>query len=128
MIKHAIALAGALTIGALGAQAESMISADGLKATQGAVKINSVTAEKPGYVVVHRTDVTGTIPGTVIGHAPVVAGDNAEVSVVLNPVPEAGTTLIVMLHAEGDGDSDFDSADKPVTSGRSPVQQSVTVE
>ena len=128
MIKHGLAFAAALTIGAMAAQAESMISPDGLKASTSAVSIGSVKAEKDGYVVVHRTDITGTIPGTVIGHAPVKAGDNAEVSVSLEKQPEVGTKLIVMLHEEGNNDTVFDSADKPATAGRGPVQQVVTVQ
>lgn len=128
MIKHGLALAAALTLGAMAAQAESMISPDGLKASTSAVSIGSVKAEKDGYVVVHRTDITGTIPGTVIGHAPVKAGDNAEVSVPLEKQPEVGTKLIVMLHEEGNNDTVFDSADKPATAGRGPVQQVVTVQ
>lgn len=128
MIRHALALSAALTLGAVAAQAENMISADGLKATESTVTVGSVTAEKAGYVVVHRTDITGTIPGDVIGHAPVKAGENADVSITLDNKPKAGTNLIVMLHEEGDNDTDFDAADKPATSGRGPVQQIVTVE
>lgn len=128
MIRHGLALAAAMTLGAMAAKAESMISPDGIKATTSAVQVSSVTAEKDGYLVVHRTDFTGTLPGTVIGHAPVKAGENAEVSVVLEKQAEAGDKLIVMLHEEGDNDTDFDAADKPVTSGRGPVQQIVTVQ
>lgn len=128
MIRHAMLLAGALTLGAITAHAENMISPEGLKASGSSVTVGSITAEKDGYVVVHRTDITGTIPGAVIGHAPVKAGENADVSVTLEQKPEAGTNLIVMLHEEGDNDTDFDAADKPATSGRGPVQQVVTVE
>lgn len=128
MIRHALALSAALTLGAAAAQAENMISTEGLKASESTVTVGSVTAEKAGYVVVHRTDVTGTIPGEVIGHAPVKAGENADVSITLDNKPKAGTNLIVMLHEEGDNDTDFDAADKPATSGRGPVQQVVTVE
>jgi hypothetical protein len=128
MLKRALALASALSLGAVAAHAENAISTDGLKATTNTVTIGTVTAEQDGYVVVHRTDFTGTLPGSVIGHAPVKAGANAEVAVTLEQQPEAGTNLIVMLHAEGDGDTDFDAADKPVTAGRGPVQQTVTVE
>jgi hypothetical protein len=132
MIRHGLALTaallGALTASAETAHAENMISADGLKASTSAVSIGSVTAEKDGYVVVHRTDFTGTLPGAVIGHAPVKAGDNAEVSVPLDQQPEAGAKLIVMLHEEGNNDAVFDQADKPVKSGSGPVQQIVTVQ
>jgi hypothetical protein len=41
---------------------------------------------------------------------------------------KAGAKLIVMMHSEDDNDTDFDEADKPVTSGRGPVEQIVTVQ
>jgi hypothetical protein len=128
MMKRMLLAVSALAIGTVAAQAENMISTEGLKASTNAVTVGSVKAEKDGYVVVHRTDFTGTLPGTVIGHAPVKAGDNAEVSVPLSAQAEAGAKLIVMLHAEGDGNTTFDAADKPVTAGRGPVQQTVTVQ
>jgi hypothetical protein len=128
MIRRGLAAAIALSLATLAAHAEGAISTDGLKASPSTVSIGTVTAEKDGYVVVHRTDFTGTIPGEVIGHTPVKAGENAEVAVTLEPQPEAGTKLIVMLHTEDDNDTDFDQADKPATSGRGPVQQIVTVE
>jgi hypothetical protein len=126
--KYALPFALALTLGAFAAHAENSISPDGLKATESSVTINSVTSDKAGYVVVHTTDFTGTIPGTVIGNTPVQPGANSAVSVTLDQKVKAGTKLIVMLHEEGDNDSDFDSADKPATAGRAPVQQFVTVE
>jgi hypothetical protein len=128
MIRHGLALAGALTLGALTASAESMIAPAGITASESSVTVGSVTAEKDGYLVVHRTDFTGTIPGTVIGHAPVKAGENTDVAITLEKKAEPGAKLIVMLHEEGDNDTDFDAADKPATSGRGPVQQIVTVE
>ena len=128
MIRHGLALAGALTLGALTASAESMIAPAGIAAWGSSVNVGSVTAEKDGYLVVHRTDFTGTIPGTVIGHAPVKAGENTDVAITLEKKAEPGAKLIVMLHEEGDNDTDFDAADKPATSGRGPVQQIVTVE
>jgi hypothetical protein len=128
MIRHTLVAMAALSFGALAAHAESAISTDGLKATESAVSVGTVTADKDGYVVVHATDFTGTIPGPVIGHAPVKAGQNAEVSIPLDRTMKSGATLIVMLHEEGDNDTDFDAADKPATTGRGPVQQIVTVE
>ncbi len=83
MMKRVIALTSALTLGAVAAHAENMISTDGLKASTSAVSVGTVTAEKDGYLVVHRTDFTGTLPGAVIGHAPIKAGQSAEVSVPL---------------------------------------------
>ena len=84
MIRHGLALSAALTLGAIAAHAENTISPEGLSASTNTVSIGTVTAEKDGYVVVHRTDFTGTLPGSVIGHAPVKAGQNAEVRVTLD--------------------------------------------
>jgi hypothetical protein len=126
--KRVITLTSALTLGALAAHAENMISTDGLKASTSTVSVGNVTAEKDGYLVVHRTDFTGTLPGEVIGHAPIKAGQSAEVSVPLTVQPEPGAKLIVMLHEEGNNDTTFDAADKPVMAGRGPVQQIVTVQ
>lgn len=128
MMRRTLLLSAALAFGATTAFAENSISTEGLKASTSTVSVGSVKAEKDGYLVVHRTDFTGTLPGTIIGHAPVKAGENAEVSIPLSDQPEAGTKLMVMLHAEGDNDTDFDEADKPVTAGRGPVQQIVTVQ
>jgi len=128
MIRHGFAFAIAMTLGTLAANAENMIAPDSIKASGSSVTVGSVTAEKDGYLVVHRTDFTGTLPGTVVGHAPVKAGENADISITLDKPADAGSKLIVMLHEEGDNDTDFDAADKPATSGRAPVQQIVTVQ
>ncbi len=128
MIGRGLVLVSALMVSAFAAHAENIISTTGLKASTSAVSVGSVTAEKDGYIVVHRTDFTGTLPGQIIGHAPVKAGENAEVSVPLDKPAEAGAKLIVMLHEEGNNDTTFDAADKPVKAGRGLVQQIVTVE
>jgi hypothetical protein len=128
MINRGLILISALTLGAVTAHAESTISADSIKAGGNSVTVGSVTADKDGYLVVHRTDFTGTLPGEVIGHAPVKAGQNADVAITLDKAAEAGSKLIVMLHEEGNNDTTFDSADKPAKSGNRTVQQIVTVQ
>jgi hypothetical protein len=128
MIRHAATAALALALGASYAMATSTLPSDGIKATGSAVTVPSVTAEKAGYIVVHTTDFTGTLPGAVIGHAPVPAGESTNVSISLERAMKAGAKVVVMLHEEGDGDADFDSADKPATSSGATVQQIVTVE
>lgn len=128
MNKYGLALTAALTLGAVAAHAEGAIAPDTIKASGGSVTVGSVTADKDGYLVVHRTDFTGTLPGSVIGHAPVKAGQNADVAITLDTPAEAGTKLIVMLHEEGDNDADFDAADKPAMAGGNVVQQVVTVQ
>jgi hypothetical protein len=128
MIRHGLALACALTLGTVAARAESMIAADSIKVSGSSVTVGSVTADKDGYLVVHRTDFTGTLPGSVIGHAPVKAGPNADVTITLDKPAEAGTNLIVMLHEEGDNDTEFDAADQPAKADGKVVQQIVTVQ
>jgi len=128
MIKQGLALSAAILVGTMAARAESTIAADNIKASASTVTVGSVTADKDGYLVVHRTDFTGTLPGSVIGHAPVKAGQNADVAITLEKPAEAGSNLIVMLHEEGNNDTSFDSADKPVKSTAGFVQQIVTVQ
>ena len=127
MFERTLSIAVALTLGAAAAYAESVISPDGLKASGASVTVGSATAEKDGYVVVHRTDFTGTLPGAMIGHAPVKAGQNADISITLDKPAEPGTNLIVMLHEEGNNDTVLDDADKPAKAGGKVVQQIVTV-
>ncbi len=118
----------ALALGAAPAFAANMIAPDGLKASESTVTVGSVTADRAGYLVVHEADETGTIPGTIIGHAAVKAGESKGVKITLEKKPKAGSKLIVMLHSEDDNDTDFDDADKAVTEGRGPVMQVVAVE
>jgi hypothetical protein len=109
------------------AWAEDKIDADGLKATPNSVTVGSVTAGKAGYLVVHVSD-DGTTAGTIIGAKAIQAGENENVSIPLERKMKSGARLIVMLHSEDDNDTEFDEADKPVTSGRGPVQQVLTVQ
>lgn len=128
MINRGLILVSALALGAVTAHAENMISADSIKAGKSSVTVGSVKADKAGYIVVHRTDVTGKLPGPVVGHAPIKAGENANVMITLEKPAEPGSKLIVMLHEEGNNDTKFDAADKPVKSGGHVVQQIVTVQ
>ena len=128
MKTFGLALTAALTLGAVAALADSAIAPDTIKASGSSVTVGSVTADKDGYLVVHRTDFTGTLPGAMIGHAPVKAGQNADVAITLDKPAEAGTKLIVMLHEEGNNDTQLDAADKPAKAGGKVVQQVVTVQ
>lgn len=127
MRKLLLASIFAVSAGALPAVAASMIAPDGLKATPNTVTVASVSADKAGYLVVHELS-DGTTAGTVIGHKAIKAGDNENISIPLEKKMKAGAKLIVMMHSEDDNDTDFDDADKPVTSGRGPVQQVVAVQ
>jgi len=127
MNKLILASAMSLVAFAAPAWAEDKIDADGLKATPNSVTVGSVTAGKAGYLVVHVTD-DGTTAGTIIGNKAIQAGANENVSIPLERKMKAGAKLIVMMHSEDDNDTEFDEADKPVTSGRGPVQQVLTVQ
>jgi hypothetical protein len=122
-------LASALSLAAFSvpARAADMIAPDGLKASPSSVTVASASAGKAGYLVVHES-ADGTTAGAVIGHKAIKAGDNKNVSIPLEKKMKAGAKLIVMMHSEDDNDTDFDEADKPVTSGRGPVEQIVTVQ
>jgi hypothetical protein len=119
--------AAAMMLATQPAAAESVILTEGLKAFPNTVKVESVTADKAGYVVVHEADQNGAA-GEVLGLKAVEEGENAGLSIPLGRKMKAGSTLIVMLHEETDGDAKFGPEDKPVAAGREPVQQTVTVE
>jgi hypothetical protein len=109
------------------AHAENVIDPSGLKASPNSEKINAVSADQDGYVVVHQADQTGAA-GEVIGLAHVHQGENSGISIPLGNKMKPGANLIVMLHAETNGDTKFGPEDAPVTVGARPVQQTVTVE
>lgn len=127
MRKVVLASILAVFAGAVPVLAANMIAADGIKVTGKSVTVGSVSADKTGWLVVHQADESGT-PGPVIGHTMVKKGSSKNVSIDLDNEVPSGSKLVIMLHEEGDNDTDFDDADKPVTSGRGPIEQVVTVE
>ena len=68
----------------------------------GVVSAESVIAEKNGWLVVHRTD-ADMKPGPVVGHAPLRAGENADVAAILTEEVAAGDMLMLMVHSEDGG-------------------------
>ena len=68
----------------------------------GTVTAASVLAESNGWMVVHRTDDSGK-PGPVVGHAPLKAGANTDVTAILTEPVAPGEKLMLMLHGEGGG-------------------------
>jgi hypothetical protein len=127
MRKLLLASAFAWAAFAAPAWAADTIAPEGLKATPNTVTVGSAIAGKAGYLVVHMSD-DGTTAGAVIGSKAIQAGENENVSIPLEKKMKAGAKLIVMMHSEDDNDTEFDEADKPVTSGRGPVQQILTVQ
>lgn len=96
---------------------DEMTGASGLSVTDqelmdGAVTIPVVSSDADGWMVIHA-DADGG-PGPVIGFAPVTAGDNADVLVIID-VAGATETLHAMLHVdEGTaGVYEFPGADVP---------------
>lgn len=68
----------------------------------GEITAASVTAPEPGWLVVHRTDAE-MAPGPVVGHAPLMEGENADVTVSLDEEVAAGDMLMLMIHSEAGG-------------------------
>jgi hypothetical protein len=81
------------------------------------VTVDNVVADAAGWIVIHL-DNNGS-PGPVIGQSAVEAGDNADVSVSLDPALEGDTSLWAMLHVdEGTvGTYEFPGPDVPVRDG-----------
>lgn len=78
------------------------------------VVIASVSSNAAGWMVIHADSEGG--PGAVIGHAPVIAGDNSNVVVEID-TSMATETLYAMLHVDagGEGEYEFPGEDGPAT-------------
>lgn len=76
------------------------------------VTIDSVTADVPGWIVIHAQ--ADGRPGPVLGHAPVAAGENQNVTVTIDPAG-ATETLFAMLHIDAGtmGEYEFPGDDMP---------------
>ena len=127
MQKSGLMAAAVLTLTLTSAHAENVIDPDGLKASPNSVKVDAVTADKDGYVVVHEADQNGAA-GDILGLARIHEGENSGISIPLGKKMKPGANLIVMLHEESNGDTKFGVEDEPVKAGADPVQQRVTVE
>ena len=102
LVLAAIA-AAALGTGAL-AQSEttSSITASDQSVANGVVSAETVMAPANGWLVVHRTD-SEMAPGPVVGHAPLRAGENADVAAILQEDVASGDMLMLMVHTEEGG-------------------------
>lgn len=127
MQKCGLMAAAVLMLTLTSAHAENVIDPDGLKASPNSVKVDAVSADKDGYVVVHEADQNGAA-GDILGLARIHEGENSGISIPLGKKMKPGTNLIVMLHVETNGDTKFGAEDAPVRAGAGPVQQTVTVE
>ncbi|NNE79454.1 MAG: hypothetical protein HKN18_04195 [Silicimonas sp.] len=93
-----------LTAGAgfAGGHATPMVMASDQTVENGVVSAETVVAGENGWLVVHRTDAMMK-PGPVVGHAPLRAGENADVAAILTEDVKAGEMLMLMVHAETGG-------------------------
>lgn len=92
--------------------ADSIVVKD-QKVVNNTVTIESVTAAKAGWIVIHA-DQNGQ-PGDVIGHAAVAAGKSSDVKVTIDS-SKATAKLYAMLHIDAGkiGTFEFPGADEPV--------------
>jgi hypothetical protein len=100
LISAATALA--LTVAAAQAQTALSVTASDQDVSAGTVTAEKVTAEKNGWLVIHRTG-DDMKPGPVIGYAPLKAGENNEVAAILQEPVSSGDKLMLMIHSEDGG-------------------------
>ncbi|WP_416897632.1 MAG: hypothetical protein ACMVY4_19555 [Minwuia sp.] len=85
-----------------GSHAMLSVKAGDQSVAGGTVSASSIVAPKNGWMVVHRTDASGK-PGPVVGHAPLKAGMNENVTAILTEPVKPGDMLMLMLHGENGG-------------------------
>lgn len=68
----------------------------------GVVSADKVSASENGWLVIHRTDAEMK-PGPVVGHAPLRAGETADVAAILTEPVAPGDMLMLMVHSEAGG-------------------------
>ncbi|PYE84080.1 DUF7282 domain-containing protein [Pseudoroseicyclus aestuarii] len=122
------ACATALLTGAAAAQETETMETEGMSMTTGStVVFPSVTASSSGYIVIHETENGELVVPQSIGHAPVSAGANADVSVMTDVPLTPGAEYIAMLHEETNGNDTYDfgvgsvDVDTPVLANGAPV-------
>ncbi len=96
------ALALALAAGPAYAGAKLGVKAMDQDVSGGTVTASQIMAGANGWLVVHRTG-PDMKPGPVIGHAPLKAGTNNEVTAILTEPVAKGDMLMLMLHGEEGG-------------------------
>lgn len=105
-MKHLAVAALALTLmtgtANAGAHAVLGVKAQNQDVSAGTVTASSIVAADNGWLVVHRTDASGK-PGPVVGHAPLKAGKNMDVTAILTEPVKSGDMLMLMLHGESGG-------------------------
>ncbi|TDL86938.1 DUF7282 domain-containing protein [Meridianimarinicoccus aquatilis] len=79
-----------------------MVEAHDQSVANGVVSAEQIVANENGWLVVHRTD-ADMKPGPVVGHAPIRAGETADVAAILTEAVEPGEMLMLMVHSEAGG-------------------------
>lgn len=104
MFRYKLAsIATAFVLASGGAHAGHLgVSALDQDVSAGTVTAAAVLADSNGWMVVHRTD-DGAKPGPVVGHAPLKAGANTDVTAILTEPVLPGQKLMLMLHGEAGG-------------------------
>lgn len=92
----------ALAAGSALANMEIAVDGGDQDMSGGTVTASSVMAAANGWLVVHRTDDSGK-PGPVVGHAPIKAGENGDVTAILTEPVKPGEKLMLMVHGEDGG-------------------------
>lgn len=96
------AAAAVLAVSGANAMTSAAVVVADQSVSSGTVTAEKVTAEANGWLVVHRTDAEMK-PGPVVGYAPLKAGDNMDVTSLLQEEVKAGDMLMLMIHSEAGG-------------------------
>ena len=103
MFKKSLLIAAALTFATTSAHAGSLkVIGKNQDVSKGTVSAETIVAGVNGWMVVHRVKENGK-PGPVVGHSPLKAGINTDVTAVLTESVEKGSKLMLMIHAEAGG-------------------------
>ena len=97
----ALCVAATTAFGEAHAPAPTVEAAD-QSVGNGVVSADMVVATENGWMVVHRTDAEMK-PGSVVGYAPLRAGDNVDVAAILTEEVAPGDMLMLMVHSEAGG-------------------------
>lgn len=99
-----LSVAAAALIAATAAQAmtNAAVVASDQDVSSGTVSADKINAANNGWLVVHRTD-AAMKPGPVVGYAPLKAGDNMDVTAILQEEVKSGEMLMLMVHGEAGG-------------------------
>ena len=81
------------------------VTASDQSVAEGSVMAEQVVAPEKGWLVIHRTD-SEMKPGPVVGHAPLEAGMNENVSTTLDEDVASGDMLMLMVHSEAGGNEE----------------------